>query len=81
MLASDDIDLSRLPINRAGLENCPLITWPLVVTRVRRRRRDGFNLGIYRMQVTGRDTTLMRWLRHWKVQATPKEGKACPPPW
>ena len=28
------------------------------------RREDGFNLGIYRMQVTGRDTTLMRWLKH-----------------
>ena len=28
------------------------------------RREDGFNLGIYRMQVTGRDTTLMRWLAH-----------------
>ena len=27
-------------------------------------RRDAFNLGIYRMQVTGRNTTLMRWLRH-----------------
>ena len=27
-------------------------------------REDNFNLGIYRMQVTGRDTTLMRWLRH-----------------
>ena len=25
---------------------------------------DGYNLGIYRMQVTGRDTTLMRWLKH-----------------
>jgi 4-hydroxy-3-polyprenylbenzoate decarboxylase len=25
---------------------------------------DKFNLGIYRMQVTGRNTTLMRWLRH-----------------
>ena len=27
-------------------------------------KADGFNLGIYRMQVTGRDTTLMRWLKH-----------------
>jgi 4-hydroxy-3-polyprenylbenzoate decarboxylase len=25
---------------------------------------DSVNLGIYRMQVTGRDTTLMRWLKH-----------------
>ena len=27
-------------------------------------KRDNVNLGIYRMQVTGRDTTLMRWLKH-----------------
>ena len=27
-------------------------------------KSDVFNLGIYRMQVTGRDTTLMRWLKH-----------------
>ena len=32
--------------------------------RTGERREDGFNLGIYRMQVTGRDTTLMRWLKH-----------------
>jgi 4-hydroxy-3-polyprenylbenzoate decarboxylase len=48
-------------------EPAPLITWPLVVTQgpnVESDRRDAFNLGIYRMQVTGRNTTLMRWLRH-----------------
>jgi 4-hydroxy-3-polyprenylbenzoate decarboxylase len=27
-------------------------------------RQDSFNLGIYRLQVTGRNTTLMRWLKH-----------------
>jgi 4-hydroxy-3-polyprenylbenzoate decarboxylase len=27
-------------------------------------KRDRYNLGIYRMQVTGKDTTLMRWLKH-----------------
>lgn len=27
-------------------------------------KEDNFNLGIYRMQVTGRNTTLMRWLKH-----------------
>jgi 4-hydroxy-3-polyprenylbenzoate decarboxylase len=27
-------------------------------------KADNFNLGIYRMQVTGRNTTLMRWLKH-----------------
>jgi 4-hydroxy-3-polyprenylbenzoate decarboxylase len=29
-----------------------------------KRREDDYNLGIYRMQVIGRDTTLMRWLKH-----------------
>jgi 4-hydroxy-3-polyprenylbenzoate decarboxylase len=47
-----------------------LITWPLVVTqgptagRKDGDRRDIYNLGIYRMQVTGRNTTYMRWLKH-----------------
>ena len=27
-------------------------------------REDNYNLGIYRMQVLGRDKTIMRWLRH-----------------
>jgi 4-hydroxy-3-polyprenylbenzoate decarboxylase len=64
----DDIDLGRLPIQTCWPgEPAPLITWPLVVTQGPNpdgKREDSFNLGIYRMQVTGRDTTLMRWLRH-----------------
>ena len=58
--------LAALPIQTCWPgEPAPLITWPLVVTRgPGERREDGFNLGIYRMQVTGRDTTLMRWLKH-----------------
>src|SRR6266852_3544898 len=61
-----EIDLGLLPIQTCWPdEPAPLITWPLVVTRgPTTAREDGFNLGIYRMQVTGRDTTLMRWLRH-----------------
>jgi len=62
----DDIDLARLPIQTCWPgEPAPLITWPLVVTKgPGSTREDGYNLGIYRMQVTGRNTTLMRWLRH-----------------
>lgn len=61
-----DIDLAKLPVQTCWPgEPAPLITWPLVVTRgPGARREDDFNLGIYRMQVTGRDTTLMRWLAH-----------------
>jgi 4-hydroxy-3-polyprenylbenzoate decarboxylase len=58
----DDIDLGKLPIQMCWPgEPAPLITWPLVVTQ---GADEKFNLGIYRMQVTGRDTTLMRWLAH-----------------
>ncbi|HEX6979147.1 MAG TPA: UbiD family decarboxylase [Alphaproteobacteria bacterium] len=66
VLTGAEIDLGLLPVQTCWPgEPAPLITWPLVVTRgPGKRREDDFNLGIYRMQVTGRDTTLMRWLRH-----------------
>ncbi|HEX6144981.1 MAG TPA: UbiD family decarboxylase domain-containing protein, partial [Geminicoccaceae bacterium] len=66
VLRGEEIDLARLPVQVCWPdEPAPLITWPLVVTRgPGRERSDGFNLGIYRMQVIGRDRTLMRWLRH-----------------
>ena len=62
----DDIDLSQLPVQSCWPgEPAPLITWPLVVTKgPSGKKEDAFNLGIYRMQVTGRNTTLMRWLKH-----------------
>jgi 4-hydroxy-3-polyprenylbenzoate decarboxylase len=66
VLRGADVDLRLLPIQTCWPgEPAPLITWPLVVTKgPGAERADGFNLGIYRMQVTGRNTTLMRWLRH-----------------
>ena len=66
VLTGDDIDLGRLPIQTCWPgEAAPLITWPLVVTKGPSRSRiDNYNLGIYRMQVVGRDKTLMRWLAH-----------------
>ena len=66
VLTGDAIDLARLPIQTCWPgEPAPLITWPLVVTKGPSRSRvDNYNLGIYRMQVTGRDRTLMRWLAH-----------------
>ena len=66
VLTGDDIDLGQLPVQTCWPgEPAPLITWPLVVTKgPGKGRTDGYNLGIYRMQVTGRDTTLMRWLKH-----------------
>jgi len=66
VLRGSEIDLGALPVQTCWPgEPAPLITWPLVVTRgPSDKREDNFNLGIYRMQVTGRDTTLMRWLKH-----------------
>ncbi len=68
VLKGAEIDLGALPIQTCWPgEPAPLITWPLVVTqgpKPREDRSDDFNLGIYRLQVTGKDTTLMRWLRH-----------------
>lgn len=66
VLTGDDIDLASLPIQTCWPgEPAPLITWPLVVTQgPGDDSRDVCNLGIYRMQVTGRNTTLMRWLKH-----------------
>ena len=62
----DDINLTKFPIQTCWPnEPAPLITWPLVVTdNPHEPGEDKFNVGIYRMQVTGRDTTLMRWLKH-----------------
>ena len=61
VLQGDDIDLAKLPIQTCWPgEPAPLITWPLVVTE----GTNGVNLGIYRLQVTGPNTTLMRWLAH-----------------
>lgn len=63
ILTGDDIDLSKLPVQTCWPgEPAPLITWPLVVTQD--PKSELFNLGIYRMQVTGKNTTLMRWLKH-----------------
>jgi 4-hydroxy-3-polyprenylbenzoate decarboxylase len=61
-----DVDLGALPVQTCWPgEPAPLITWPLVVTKgPGARREDDYNLGIYRMQVTGRNTTYMRWLKH-----------------
>jgi len=68
VLKGDDIDLTKLPVQTCWPgEPAPLITWPLVVTKgpkPKADKADNFNLGIYRMQVLGKNKTLMRWLKH-----------------
>ncbi|MEP6388638.1 MAG: 4-hydroxy-3-polyprenylbenzoate decarboxylase [Halioglobus sp.] len=58
-----DVDLSRLPIQTCWPGDAgPLVTWPLVITRGPNKERQ--NLGIYRMQVIGKNKLIMRWLSH-----------------
>lgn len=60
----EDVDLSTLPVQWCWPdEPAPLITWPLVVTRAPDDPSD-INVGIYRMQVRGRDSLIVRWLAH-----------------
>jgi 4-hydroxy-3-polyprenylbenzoate decarboxylase len=66
VLRGDDVDLAKLPVQTCWPgEPAPLITWPLVVTKgPGDAREDGFNLGIYRMQVLSKNRAIMRWLAH-----------------
>jgi 4-hydroxy-3-polyprenylbenzoate decarboxylase len=63
VVEGDDVDLSKIPVQTCWPGDAgPLITWGLVVTRGPHKRRQ--NLGIYRMQVIGRNRVIMRWLAH-----------------
>jgi 4-hydroxy-3-polyprenylbenzoate decarboxylase len=88
VLTGDQIDLTQLPIQTCWPgEPAPLITWPLVVTKgPSQDREDDYNLGIYRMQVLGKDRTIMRWLAHrggaqhhrrWKAEGKREPLPAC----
>jgi 4-hydroxy-3-polyprenylbenzoate decarboxylase len=59
----DEVDLGELPIQTCWPGDAgPLVTWPLVITRGPGKDRQ--NLGIYRMQLLGRNKLIMRWLSH-----------------
>ncbi|MEA3298840.1 MAG: 4-hydroxy-3-polyprenylbenzoate decarboxylase [Pseudomonadota bacterium] len=63
VLEGDAVDLGSIPVQTCWPGDAgPLITWPLVVTRGPEKPRQ--NLGIYRMQVIGRNRAIMRWLAH-----------------
>jgi 4-hydroxy-3-polyprenylbenzoate decarboxylase len=79
-----DPDFSQLPVQTCWPGDAgPLITWGVVITRP--PGEDNFelyNLGVYRMQVIGRDRAIMRWLpmrgganhhRQWQAK-----GLDCP---
>jgi 4-hydroxy-3-polyprenylbenzoate decarboxylase len=63
VIEQDQIDLAELPIQTCWPGDAgPLITWGLVITRGPEKSRQ--NLGIYRMQVIGKNRVIMRWLSH-----------------
>jgi len=63
VIEGDDVDLTKLPIQTCWPgDAAPLVTWPLVITRGPNKDRQ--NLGIYRMQLLGRNRLIMRWLAH-----------------
>ena len=63
VLRGGDIDLGKLPIITCWPEDGgPYITLPMVISRD--PRRGIRNVGMYRVQVLGRDTLAMHWQRH-----------------
>lgn len=59
----DEVDLGRLPILTCWPQDGgPFITLPLVITKD--PDTADVNIGMYRMQVMGRDVTGMHWQRH-----------------
>ena len=63
VFSGEEVDLGRIPVQTCWPEDAgPLITWGLVITRGPHKTRQ--NLGIYRMQVIGKDRVIMRGLSH-----------------
>ena len=63
IIQSADVNLNALPIQTCWPGDiAPLITWPLVITKGPEKTRQ--NLGIYRMQLLGKNKLIMRWLSH-----------------
>ena len=62
----ESVDLGALPAQICWPgEPAPLITWPLVITAPpESSATDQENVGVYRMQVLGRDRAIIRWLAH-----------------
>ncbi len=63
VVTGDDIDLSKLPVLTTWPQDAgPFITLPLVITKD--PIHGDVNVGMYRMQVLGPQTTAMHWQRH-----------------
>ncbi|WP_372864148.1 4-hydroxy-3-polyprenylbenzoate decarboxylase [Spongiibacter sp.] len=78
IIEGDAVNLHLLPIQTCWPEDAaPLITWPLVITRGPNKERQ--NLGIYRMQLLGKNKLIMRWLSHRGGALDFQEFKAAHP--
>lgn len=63
VLVADAIDFTNWPIQTCWPGDvAPLITWGLVTTKGPHQTRE--NMGIYRLQVIGKNKLIMRWLSH-----------------
>jgi 4-hydroxy-3-polyprenylbenzoate decarboxylase len=59
----DQVDLDRLPVLKCWPDDGgPFVTLPLVITK--HPETGEVNIGMYRMQVMGKDVTGMHWQRH-----------------
>ncbi len=59
----EEVDLGKLPIQTCWPGDVgPLITWGLIITKGPEKARQ--NMGIYRLQVLGKNRVIMRWLSH-----------------
>ncbi|MWP61433.1 4-hydroxy-3-polyprenylbenzoate decarboxylase [Gilliamella sp. Pas-s25] len=59
----DEVDLTRLPIMHCWPDDvAPLLSWGLTITKGPYKDRQ--NVGIYRLQLLGKNKLIMRWLSH-----------------
>lgn len=60
---NDEVDLTQLPIMYCWPDDvAPLVTWGLTITKGPHKDRQ--NVGVYRLQLLGKNKLIMRWLSH-----------------
>lgn len=60
---NEEVDLTRLPIMLCWPDDvAPLLTWGLTITKGPYKERQ--NVGVYRLQLLGKNKLIMRWLSH-----------------
>lgn len=60
---NDEVDLTQLPIMHCWPDDvAPLVTWGLTITKGPHKDRQ--NVGVYRLQLLGKNKLIMRWLSH-----------------